>query len=57
MTVSQLNMSWIVAPAKALLNSLGFPDCAIDTNVLVTLVPMLAPMIIGMARGTVITEK
>ena len=57
MTVSQLNMSWIVAPANARLNSRWFPDCAMDTNVLVTLVPMFAPMTIGMARGTVITEK
>merc|ERR1719334_378661 len=52
MTVSQLNMSWTVAQAKARRNSSRSPICVKDTMVLVTLVPMLAPMIIGMAVGT-----
>lgn len=49
-------MSWIVAPANARLNSRWFPACAKATNVLVTVVPMLAPITIGMASGTEITE-
>lgn len=57
MTVNQLNISWTVAPANALLNCRRFPDCAMDTNVFVTLVPMLAPMMIGMAGLTSMTER
>jgi len=57
MTLSQLNMSWTVAPANARLNSFRLPDCAMETIVLVTLVPIFAPMIIGMAGPTSITEE
>lgn len=56
-TVSQLNMSCTVAPANALRNSALSFDCANDTNVLVTDVPMLAPIIIGMAVGTSRTKN
>ena len=52
MTVSQLNMSCTVAAAKARRNSFRLPICVNDTNVLVTEVPTLAPMIIGIAAGT-----
>ena len=45
-------MSWIVAPPKARRNSLRLPDCARDTMVLVTEVPMLAPMMMKMDGGT-----
>ena len=51
-TASQLNMSWTVAHAKALLNSSLSAICVKETIVLVTEVPMLAPMIIGMAVFT-----
>lgn len=57
MTVSQLKTSWTVAPAKARLNSFLLPICPIDTIVFVTEVPMLAPMMIGMASPTDNTEK
>ena len=49
MTLSQLNMSWTVAPAKARRNSLRWPAWPTDTIVFVTDVPMLAPMMIKMA--------
>ena len=48
-TDSQLNMSWTVAQAKALLNSSLSDIWVKETMVLVTEVPMLAPMIMGMA--------
>jgi hypothetical protein len=44
-----------VAPAKARLNIFLSVDCVNATNVLVTVVPMLAPIMIGMACGTVST--
>ena len=47
-TVSQLNMSCTVAPAKALLNSPLSEICPMATMVLVTEVPMLAPISMGM---------
>ena len=48
-TDNQLNMSWTVAQAKALLNSFLSDIWAKETMVLVTEVPILAPMIMGMA--------
>ena len=57
MTDSQLNMSWTVAPAKARRNWFLSADCAMDTMVLVTDVPMLAPITMGMAGRTSMTEK
>ena len=48
-TDNQLNMSWTVAPPKARRNSFFSRACPMETMVLVTLVPMLAPMTIGMA--------
>lgn len=52
MTVSQLNMSWTVAPAKARRNSSRFVDWASDTIVFVSDVPMFTPMTIGIAGRT-----
>jgi len=54
-TAIQLNMSWTVAPANALLKSALLVICPRATIVLVTDVPMLAPIIIGMAVFTSIT--
>mmetsp|Transcript_68764 Transcript_68764/g.143607 ORF Transcript_68764/g.143607 Transcript_68764/m.143607 type:complete len:208 (-) Transcript_68764:230-853(-) len=48
----RLNMSCTVAPAKALSNSNRSPAWPIDTMVLVTVVPMLAPMMMGTAGRT-----
>ena len=56
-TVSQLKISWTVAPAKALRKSSLLVICPIDTMVLVTEVPMLAPITIGKASLTVRTVK
>ena len=56
-TESQLKQSWTVAPAKARLKSFLLVIWPIDTIVLVTDVPMLAPITIGMASFTVNTEK
>ena len=56
MTVSQLNMSWTVAPANDLLKVSLSVDWTKDTMVLVTEVPMLAPMMMGMDWRTVSTE-
>ena len=56
-TESQLKQSWTVAPAKARLKSFLLVICPIDTIVLVTEVPMLAPITIGMASFTVNTGK
>ena len=56
-TDNQLNISWTVAPAKARRNSSRSPDWARDTTVLVTDVPMFAPMMIGMAGRTSRTTK
>ena len=56
-TESQLKQSCTVAPAKARLKSFLLVICPIDTIVLVTDVPMLAPITIGMASFTVNTEK
>ena len=52
MTVSQLNMSWIVAAANARRNSWRSDDCANDTIVFVNEVPMFTPMMIGIAGRT-----
>lgn len=52
MTASQLNMSWMVAAAKARRNSRRSEAWPRDTTVLVTDVPMLAPITIGMASRT-----
>lgn len=57
MTDSQLNMSWTVAAANALRNSLRSPIWVNETMVLVTDVPILAPITIGMATRTVRTIK
>lgn len=46
-TAKKLKKSWTVAAAKARLNSADARRCARDTSVLVTVVPMLAPMISG----------
>ena len=48
-TVHQLNMSWTVAAEKARWNSSLLPICVIATKVLVTEVPILAPISMGMA--------
>ena len=56
-TESQLNMSCTVAPAKALRNWFLSPDWVRETMVLVTEVPMFAPIIIGMAGLTWSTIK
>ena len=55
-TVSQLKISWTVAPAKARLKSFLSVICPSDTIVFVTDVPMLAPITIGMASLTESTE-
>ena len=47
-TVSQLKQSWTVAPAKASSNCLLSDIWVRETRVLVRLVPMLAPITIGM---------
>ena len=51
-TVSQLKQSWTVAPAKARSNWALSEACPRLTRVEVRLVPMLAPMIMGMAVRT-----
>ena len=51
-TVHQLNISCTVAAENASSNWFLLPICVIATKVLVTEVPMLAPMIIGMAIWT-----
>ena len=51
-TVSQLKTSCTVAPLNARRNSLWSNEWARDTIVLVTVVPMLAPITIGMAGRT-----
>ena len=56
-TDSQLNMSWTTAPAKARRNSFRSAACARETMVLVTDVPMLAPITIGIAGSTCKTTK
>ena len=56
-TAVQLNMSWTVAAAKALRNSLRSPICVSETIVFVTDVPMLAPSTIGIATRTVKTVQ
>ena len=56
-TDSQLNMSWTTAPAKARRNSFRSAACARETMVLVTEVPMLAPITIGIAGSTCKTCK
>ena len=48
-TLSQLKKSWTVAPAIARRNSSGRVMWPIETIVLVTVVPMLAPMMTGTA--------
>lgn len=54
-TVIQLNMSRIVAPANARRNWSLSPACVNETMVLVIDVPMFAPIIGGMANLTSIT--
>ena len=49
MTQSQLNMSWMVAPANALRNSFLSIDWNMATIVFVTDVPMFAPITMKMA--------
>lgn len=49
MTADRLKKSWTVAPAKAFLNSSLRVMCPKETNMLVTVVPMFAPMTMGMA--------
>lgn len=57
MTASQLNMSWTVAPANARRKSPTSVIWPMETSVLVTEVPMLAPITIGIACLTSKTEK
>ena len=57
MTESQLNMSWTVAAANARRNSLRSPIWVNETIVLVTEVPILAPITIGIATLTERTGK
>ena len=52
MTEHQLNMSCTVAPEKARLTVSLSLTCVIATRVLVTDVPMLAPMTMGTAMWT-----
>ena len=52
-TLSRLKKSWTVAPANALLNSSFRVMCPKETKTLVTVVPMLAPMMMGIALGMV----
>lgn len=52
-TLSKLKKSWTVAPAKALLNSSFRAMWPKETRTLVTVVPMLAPMMMGIAFGMV----
>lgn len=52
MTHNKLNISCTVAPAKALRNWFLSPICPIATMVLVTLVPIFAPITIGIAGRT-----
>ena len=56
-TVNQLNMSWTVAPANARRKSFLDTICPMETMVLVTEVPILAPMTIGIPTRTDITEN
>jgi hypothetical protein len=50
-------MSWTVAPAKALRNSFLSLACPRETIVLVTEVPILAPITTGIALSTDRTTK
>ena len=56
-TESQLNMSWIVAPANARRKSSADVICPMETMVFVTDVPMFAPIIIGIAWLTLKTRR
>ncbi len=56
-TDSQLNISWTVAAAKARLNSFRSVACINETIVLVTEVPIFAPITIGIAWRTLITKS
>ena len=56
-THNKLNMSWTVAPAKARRNWFLSAIWPIATMVLVTDVPIFAPIVIGMAVRTVRTKK
>ncbi len=56
-TVSRLKTSWTVAAATARLNSTGRRMLPTDASVLVTLVPMLAPITIGTAAPTLSTPE
>ena len=51
-TAKTLKKSWTVAAANARLNSADWRTCPNETSVLVTVVPMLAPMTIGTACST-----
>ena len=55
-TVNQLKASCTVAPAKARRKSSLSAICPIDTIVLVTDVPMFAPITMGIASRTLKTE-
>ena len=48
-TDKTLNISWCVAAENARINSFPLLICPIDTIVFVTVVPMFAPIIIGIA--------
>lgn len=52
-TLNRLKKSWTVAPANALLNSSFRVMWPKETKTLVTVVPMLAPMMMGIALGMV----
>ena len=59
-TVNQLKQSCTVAPAKARSNCSGSETWVSETNVLVRLVPTLAPITMGIAvltSNTVIKKK
>ena len=52
-TAKILKKSWTVEAAKALLNSVPLFMCPTDTIVFVTVVPMFAPIIIGIELAIV----
>ena len=56
-TLIQLNISWTVAPPKARRNWFLSPAMVMATMVLVTDVPMFAPITMGMAVRTTRTVK
>jgi hypothetical protein len=52
-----LKKSWTVPPLTALLNSSLLPICPRETRVFVTVVPILAPITIGIALDTFMTPE